>query len=148
MQSALICKRPITDQRGLHDQRRRGADEEGRTKRGGRTAGATTGGEGAKPPRTPSTPPLAPPRSAPTAAPRALRRPAWRRPALALGGGELDLPEQVDDLLAPADEVTGGEVGVREDRLQPRPAGPPVHGPRDAQVGLRGGVEAVRVLGV
>ena len=65
-----------------------------------------------------------------------------------LGCRVSDLAEEVDDLLAPPDEVTGGEVGAAEHLLEPAAAGPPVHRPGDAGVRLPGQRESVRALEV
>ena len=50
--------------------------------------------------------------------------------------GLRDLAEQVDDLLAPADEVAGGQVGVAQHRLQRLARGPAVDRPGQAEIRL------------
>ena len=75
----------------------------------------------------------------------ARRRPwprvAATRPALALRGGQLDLPEQVDHLLAPADEVAGGQVGcprsTASSELPRAPTGAPPRPARGRAPGRR-----------
>ena len=52
------------------------------------------------------------------------------------------LAEQVDDLLGPADEVPGRQVGVPEHRVQRLPRGPPVGRPGEPQVRLPGRASA------
>src|SRR5919106_1734726 len=59
----------------------------------------------------------------------------------------LDLPEEVEQLLAVPHEVTGRHPGLAERRLQGLTFGPPVHGRGEPVVELPDQLDVVRVLG-
>ena len=70
------------------------------------------------------------------------RRPAQRR----IAGGVGDLVEQVEQLPHRANEVTGGQIGLGENRLEPVSIGPTPSHVGKAQVGLAQEVQRVVFL--
>src|SRR5699024_11389655 len=56
-------------------------------------------------------------------------------------GGLRDLPEQVEALLGPADEVAGGDIAAAQRFGQRLALGPPVHRSDQSLIGLIGGLE-------